>query len=330
MLYPVPEVKATAVKAKAQPNQPAKEEKGTTARAVRECLARSNTAEIAAVPAEEAVAIPEEIEEAPESKRKSRKTSKETPQAPAAAATSEKTPETEKKTTKRKTSTGTTEAPKALEKKAAEKKAPEKKAPEKKAPEKKEKKTCEEPPKADEKKTSKGQPEVDPPEAEADDAESSSEDTQEILLKEQQVKAKREAHARFMRFRRSLSSPKTPAEIRAAGASAFRDHNKLHLLLEQWSSCSGVWRQSDFWIQLKSKKRHRKIGCRRWVTKAELVGKLGSQQAAQEIIECKMMDPQVRSEQVRANPDCHGKETEAGTAWVCLRTRYLDMQKIDL
>ena len=206
MLYPVPEVKATAVKAKAQPNQPAKEEKGTTARAVRECLARSNTAEIAAVPAEEAVAIPEEIEEAPESKRKSRKTSKETPQAPAAAATSEKTPETEKKTTKRKTSTGTTEAPKALEKKAAEKKAPEKKAPEKKAPEKKEKKTCEEPPKADEKKTSKGQPEVDPPEAEADDAESSSEDTQEILLKEQQVKAKREAHARFMRFRRSLSS----------------------------------------------------------------------------------------------------------------------------
>ena len=107
-----------------------------------------------------------------------------------------------------------------------------------------------------------------------------------------------------------LWGPNTPKEIRAAGAAAFRDHSRLQLLLEQWTSCCGVWTQSDFWIQLKQKKRNRTYGCRRWFTRSEMVAKFGSQKTADEIIACKLCDPQVRATQVRAHPDCHGVESE--------------------
>ena len=103
---------------------------------------------------------------------------------------------------------------------------------------------------------------------------------------------------------------KTPKEIRAAGAAAFRDSPKLQLLMEQWTQCEGLWTKSDFWIQLKSKRRNRKFGCRKWMTKSELTMKFGSAQVAQEIIEAKMLKEEVRKEQVRAHPDCHGTETE--------------------
>ena len=41
-----------------------------------------------------------------------------------------------------------------------------------------------------------------------------------------------------------------------------------------------------------------------------MVAKFGSQQTADEIIAAKLCDPQVRAEQVRAHPDCHGVESE--------------------
>ena len=64
--------------------------------------------------------------------------------------------------------------------------------------------------------------------------------------------------------------PKTPPEIRAAGQAAFRNHDRLQVLFEQWTSCKGQWRESEFMISLKQKKRnlwnHPEVwGCRdRW------------------------------------------------------------------
>ena len=99
------------------------------------------------------------------------------------------------------------------------------------------------------------------------------------------------------------SGPKTPKEIRAAGAAAYRNHERLQLLLEQWTSCQGAWTQSDFFLQLKQKKKHRRYGCRVWLTRGELIKKFGSESVAAEIIEQKLHDPQVRKEQVRAHSD---------------------------
>ena len=106
------------------------------------------------------------------------------------------------------------------------------------------------------------------------------------------------------------SGKKTPKEIRAAGASAFRDSEKLQLLQEQWTACQGQWRQSDFWIQLKRKKRNRKFGSRRWLMRSEIASLFGSDSVAQEIIDAKMCDAEVRASQVRANPNLHGRDSE--------------------
>lgn len=83
------------------------------------------------------------------------------------------------------------------------------------------------------------------------------------------------------------------------------------MLLEQWTHCKGQWSQSDFYVQLKSKRRNRKIGSRRWMTRGEMLAKFGSDTVVDAIITAKMQLPEdVRSTQVRAHPDLHGKDTE--------------------
>ena len=106
------------------------------------------------------------------------------------------------------------------------------------------------------------------------------------------------------------SGPKTPIEIRRAGKAAYRDSNKLQLLLEQWTAAEGQWQHSDFYIQLKTKHRNRKFGCRKWLTRSEMLTKYGSATIVDDIIAAKMSDDAVKAQQVRAHPDLHGKETE--------------------
>ena len=103
---------------------------------------------------------------------------------------------------------------------------------------------------------------------------------------------------------------KTPPEIRRAGAAAYRDSEKLQMLLEQWTMAQGQWQQSDFYIQLKQKKRNRKFGCRKWLTRSEMLAKFGSATVADEIIAAKLHDENVEATQVRAHPDLHGRDTE--------------------
>ncbi|CAK9090861.1 Uncharacterized protein SCF082_LOCUS42841 [Durusdinium trenchii] len=112
-----------------------------------------------------------------------------------------------------------------------------------------------------------------------------------------------------MRFSRSLKSPRTPAEVKKAGAAAFRDSSMLQVLYEQWASCSGQWSQSDFYLQARQKRRFRTHGSRRWMTKLELQCKFGAQ-AAEDIIAAKTLDPEVARSHVRANPDLHGLDTD--------------------
>ncbi|CAL1166684.1 unnamed protein product [Cladocopium goreaui] len=98
------------------------------------------------------------------------------------------------------------------------------------------------------------------------------------------------AHARYMRFSRSLQSPRTPPEVRRAGRAAFRDSGMLQVLLEQWTSCAGVWTESEFYIQVKEKRKNRSYGSRRWMTRMEIVAKFGSTQVADQIISAKTLD----------------------------------------
>ncbi|CAK8988834.1 unnamed protein product, partial [Durusdinium trenchii] len=139
------------------------------------------------------------------------------------------------------------------------------------------------------------------PESQNSRAESDEEsaDEEEWAKKAAQARAKREAHARFMRFSRSLKSKRSPVEIRRAGRAAHRDSSKLQLLLEQWTQCDGVWAESDFVIECRRKTRHRQYGARVWLTRSELITKYQSVAVADSIIEAKEQDEVASREQIR-------------------------------
>jgi len=89
---------------------------------------------------------------------------------------------------------------------------------------------------------------------------------------------------------------------------------KLQILMEQWASCEGAWRHSEFFLQIRQKNRHRQFGSRRWMTKSELVAKYGSVAIATQIIEAKEHDADASVNQIRAHRDMHGVMTEARQA----------------
>ena len=84
----------------------------------------------------------------------------------------------------------------------------------------------------------------------------------------------------------------------------------LSVLMEQWTSCSGCWSQSEFFLSIKQKRKNRTYGSRRWMCKAEIQAKFGSAEVAQQIIDAKMADPELKKTQVRANKDLHGLDTD--------------------
>ena len=98
--------------------------------------------------------------------------------------------------------------------------------------------------------------------------------------------------------------------LQRAGRNAFRCSPKLQVLMEQWASAQGVWTQSDFFLQIKEKKKNRRFGCRVWLTRSEMTAKYGSTTIAQQIIEAKEIDKEASKTQIRAHPDMHGVQTE--------------------
>ncbi|CAK9000629.1 unnamed protein product [Durusdinium trenchii] len=116
-----------------------------------------------------------------------------------------------------------------------------------------------------------------------------------------------------MRFSRSLSSPFTPLEIRRAGRAAHRDSAKLQILMEQWASANGVWSQSEFYLQVKQKRKHRSYGSRRWLTRGELLQKYGDSAVVDAIIAAKMADPEASKSQETRQYLVWDKEGEEDT-----------------
>ena len=88
----------------------------------------------------------------------------------------------------------------------------------------------------------------------------------------------------------NASGSKTPREIRAAGRAAHRNSEKLALLLDEWTSCQGQWKESNLYLRMSESTRHRKCGARCWLTRAELVQKYGDVEAATHIWESKLAD----------------------------------------
>ena len=112
------------------------------------------------------------------------------------------------------------------------------------------------------------------------------------------------------------AGPFTPLEIQRAGRHAKHNSAKLQVLLEQWAAADGIWTQSDFYLQIKQKKKNRQYGSRVWLTRGELVQKYGSTAIAEQIIAAKVHDEEVARTQVRSHPDMHGQDSEDSPVYV--------------
>jgi len=117
----------------------------------------------------------------------------------------------------------------------------------------------------------------------------------------------------------NASGSKTPREIRAAGRAAHRNSEKLALLLDEWTSCQGQWKESNLYLRMSESTRHRKCGARCWLTRAELVQKYGDVEAATHIWESKLADDDGSGTQIRPHPDCPKvPDPRMHTLYICI------------
>lgn len=70
--------------------------------------------------------------------------------------------------------------------------------------------------------------------------------------------------------------------------------------------CEGHWRESTLYFQLRTEKKHRKRGSRRWMTVPEMAQKFGSLELAKRIAQAKHDDPEMSQTQMRQNRDLPG------------------------
>ncbi|CAK9073796.1 unnamed protein product [Durusdinium trenchii] len=124
----------------------------------------------------------------------------------------------------------------------------------------------------------------------------------------EQVKARKAAHARFMRFSRSLKSPRILSACAHVLHHGVANSQKLGILYEQWAQCDGHWTESSLYKELRVSVRHRRRGARRWLTLHELTLKYGSERVARRIAEHKLADAELARTQVRFHPDAPGDE----------------------
>eukprot|EP00435_Cladocopium_sp_Y103_P071031 s83_g36.t1 len=95
----------------------------------------------------------------------------------------------------------------------------------------------------------------------------------------------------------SLNRASTFAE--AEKEAVALSSTKLAILFDQWLTCEGHWRQSSLFLQLKTEKRFRKRGARKWLTQAELAMRYGSAEMAKKITQAKLDDPDMKDHDMR-------------------------------
>lgn len=79
-------------------------------------------------------------------------------------------------------------------------------------------------------------------------------------------------------------------------------------MFEEWAGSEEDWSKSNLIIQMKSRNKHSKKGCRRWLTQREISDKYSSEEIAADIVRLKLEDSKARASTVRDHPDLPGRE----------------------
>ena len=81
-------------------------------------------------------------------------------------------------------------------------------------------------------------------------------------------------------------------------------------LYESWIGASEIWEKTTVFLNITSKSGSVSRGSRKWMTRTEMVAKLGAE-ATDAIINNKENDPALKS-QIRDHPDCPGVKARCG------------------
>lgn len=113
-------------------------------------------------------------------------------------------------------------------------------------------------------------------------------------------------HARFMKFSRSIKH--APDEIQKAHRASRYCSEKLQILVDEWASCQGRWKDSQLLERMRSRKSTSVHGARVWMTRAQVALKYGSQEVADEICNGKLNDPETKESHTKPHPDAPNSE----------------------
>ena len=76
----------------------------------------------------------------------------------------------------------------------------------------------------------------------------------------------------------------------------------MNVLYEQWTACNGTWKSSSFLVSLRESRSHKKRGCRRWLTYAQICEKY-NERIAEELCLAKLNDELSRVQDIKPHPD---------------------------
>ena len=78
-------------------------------------------------------------------------------------------------------------------------------------------------------------------------------------------------------------------------------------LFEDWLQSGENWSKSKLLIRLRNKNSNAKKGCRKWLTRAEMVTRWG-EDVAQAMIDAKENDPERARKEIRPHPELPKRE----------------------
>lgn len=91
-------------------------------------------------------------------------------------------------------------------------------------------------------------------------------------------------------------------------STSLAGSEKLQILVDEWASCQGRWKDSQLLERMRSRKSTSVHGARVWMTRAQVALKYGSQEVADEICNGKLNDPETKESHTKPHPDAPNSE----------------------
>ena len=98
-------------------------------------------------------------------------------------------------------------------------------------------------------------------------------------------------------------------------STSLSGSEKLQILVDEWASCQGNWKESRLLERMRARKSTSVHGARVWMTRAQVAQKYGNQEVADEICNGKLTDEETKATQTKPHPDAPNSEAWRTVVW---------------